>query len=78
MTGGLMGEISTLIQEGILCDLCGVFNGEEKIKANGGEFDGLACTKVPGFPITCDNCKDRFARKYGNWPSSTRAEGREK
>lgn len=61
-----MGEISEMIQDGILCDECGGFVGDEKIRANGGKVDGDNILEVPGRPLTCNDCK-REARKqkYG-------------
>lgn len=61
-----MGDISEMMQDGLLCQECGGFNGVEKIKANGGEFDGQNIIKSPGFPITCHDCKREAKRKkYG-------------
>ncbi len=52
-----MGDISEMIQDGILCDDCGGFVGAAKINANGGLVNGDKILKAPGHPITCNDCK---------------------
>jgi hypothetical protein len=60
-----MSENTEMIQDGLLCDVCGGFNGVEKIKSQGGEFNGDVITKTPGHPITCTDCKrEEKRRKY--------------
>lgn len=52
-----MGEVSELIQDGILCDQCGGFIGKEKLESLGVEFDGNDILTSPGYPISCDDCE---------------------
>jgi len=49
-----MGDISEMIQDGILCKDCGGFIGEDLITQNGGEIDENGTIILsPGFPISC-------------------------
>ena len=42
-----MGEITEMILEGILCQICGVFMGEDEDEP----------FEAPGYPVTCKECK---------------------
>lgn len=53
-----MGDASEMILDGILCQVCGVFLGEQVIKESGGKFVGNEIVEVPGFAITCNDCED--------------------
>ena len=45
-----MGEVSEMMQDGLLCEVCGVYMGDENLKKYGKE--------EPGFPVQCKECKD--------------------
>jgi len=51
-----MGEIRDMMEEGLLCEICGTFVGEHKIKKHGGKFEGNTIVKSPGFPLKCGAC----------------------
>ena len=40
-----MGEVADMMREGVLCQECGVFLGED------------ASYQAPGYPVTCNDCK---------------------
>jgi len=47
-----MGDIADMMQEGILCETCGVlmddFCGEGEVSED----------EIPGYPRRCDDCED--------------------
>lgn len=53
-----MGEISELIQDGVLCQVCGgAMILEKSFIENGGKIEGDKVIEVPGFPFSCEDCK---------------------
>ncbi len=52
-----MGEISEMMADGILCEECGGFVGEEIIISNGGKIKGKAILETPGVPLKCEDCE---------------------
>lgn len=42
-----MGDISEMMMEGLLCQSCGVYMGDE-------DDDDY---EAPGYPVTCEDCK---------------------